>query len=125
MPTDSAQMELIAAHVRTALQSADLETYKDLLDPDVTWGAPDDSNPGCRNRHQVLAWYRGRADGVPAGVTETVVRGNKILVGLVVGPRDVADAGGSPRWQVLTVSRGLVSDIRGFEDRTSAIASMG
>ena len=40
----------------------------------MTWGAPGDANPGCRNRDQVLAWYgQGRANGVRATVTLTVV----------------------------------------------------
>ena len=49
-----------------------------------------------------------------ADVTETLVQGDRILVGLMVGNEVAADTGGSPRWQVLTVKGGLVTDIRGF-----------
>ena len=50
--------------IRAALDSADLTAIAALLDADVTWGAPDDT-PSCRNRREVLAWYRrGYAAGV-------------------------------------------------------------
>jgi hypothetical protein len=85
MATDLVQVEQLAGQVQAALQTADLTGYRELLDPNVTWGAPDDMNSGCRNRDQVLAWYRrGRAKGVRADVIETVVRNDKILVGLSV-----------------------------------------
>ena len=117
-------MEELAGQVCTALEDADLDGYRDLLDPGVTWGAPDDPRPGCRNRDQVLAWYRrGRAPGMRARVTETEVGGDRILVGLEVVGRD---ATGAPvqRWQVLTVPDGRIVDIRGFEDRATALARM-
>ena len=127
MPTDPAGMEQIAAQIRAALQSSDLLAYRDLLDPNVTWGAPDDMNSGCRNRDQVLAWYRrGRARGVRAVVTETSVFGDQILVGLTVFDRRSPSESGGPteRWQILTVRDGLVADIRGIENRTEAMSRM-
>ncbi len=127
MATDPAQMEQIAGQVQVALQTADLTGYRELLDPNVTWGAPDDMKPSCGNRDQVLAWYRsGRAKGVRANVIETVVRNEKILVGLSVfdgqSPSDSQDV--ANRWQILTVKNGLVVDIRGFEERDAAISRM-
>ena len=127
MATDLVQMEQIAGQVQAALQTADLTGYWELLDPNVTWGAPDDMKPSCRNRDQVLAWYRnGQAKGVRANVTETLVRNEKILVGLSVfdgqstsDSHDVAN-----RWQILTVRDGLVVDIRGFEERDDAVSRM-
>jgi hypothetical protein len=126
--THLVQMEQLAGQVQAALQTADLTGYWELLDPDVTWGAPDDMTPSCRNRDQVLAWYRsGRAKGARATITETVVRNEKILVGLSVfdgqsssDSNDVAN-----RRQILTVKKGLVIDIRGFEEREDAISRMG
>jgi hypothetical protein len=35
-------MEQLAGHVQAALQTADLTGYRELLDPNVTWGARDD-----------------------------------------------------------------------------------
>jgi ketosteroid isomerase-like protein len=126
--TDSSQIEQIADSIHAALQTEDLAGYRELLDPSVTWGAPDDTISGCRNRDEVLAWYRrGRANGVRADVTETVARNDKILVGLRVdGNQAAQDVGGNlHRWQVLTVHDGRITDIRGFEDRAAAIERLG
>jgi ketosteroid isomerase-like protein len=121
-------MDEMARQVRTALESADLTAFSDLLDPDVHWGAPDDAAPGCTNRQQVLTWYRrGRARGVHAAVTQLVVGGDKLLVGLkVVGNLAAAEDGAEvERWQVLTVAAGRIVDIRGFEDRVDAASCLG
>jgi ketosteroid isomerase-like protein len=118
----------IEGRIKVALESADLAAIKDLLDPDVRWGAPDDPAPGCQNRRQVMAWYqRGRQAGVRARVTEFVAHGDKILVGLnVVGsPAAEAQGGEAERWQVLTVQGERIVDIRGFDDRGEAAARAG
>ncbi len=127
MATDSDAMEQIAGQVRAALESADLSGYRELLDPNVVWAAPDDNVWGCRNRDQVIAWYRrGRAKGMRAKVTETLVKGDKILVGLDVLNTESPSESEDPalRWQILTVKNGLVVDIRGFEERADAAARM-
>jgi SnoaL-like domain len=117
-------MQHIADQVRGALESADLTAYAHLLDPDVHWGPPGDQSFGCHNRNQVLSWYqRGRDAGVRAEVTETIVSGDRILVGMRVTGRDNDD--GPDRWQVLTVRNGMVVDIAGFDDRATAAASAG
>jgi hypothetical protein len=122
-------MERLAGQVQAALQTADLTGYRELLDPNVTWGAPGDVNPACRNRDQVLAWYRrGRAKGVRADVFETMVLDDKILVGLSIldDQSSSSESGGEThRWQILTVKDGLVADIRGFEERDTAISYLG
>jgi ketosteroid isomerase-like protein len=115
-------LDELAAQIRVALEHADLDGYRELLDPAVTWGAPDDPRPACQNRDQVLAWYRrGRARGVRAKVTETEVGVDCILVGLEVGD-EAGDDSPVQRWQVLTVRNGKIVDIRGFEDRQTALA---
>lgn len=127
MATDSDGMEQIAGQVHTALESADLSGYRELLDPNVVWAAPDDDVWGCRNRDQVIVWYRrGRAKGMRANVTETLVKGDKILVGLSVLNTESPSESEDPvlRWQILTVKNGLVVDIRGFEERVDAAARM-
>ena len=115
--------EAIAEKVRIALDSADLEQFSDLLDPHVTWGAPDDPSPSCQNRSQVLKWYaNGRAAGTRAQVREVTTNDDKVLVAMTVtsvGP-EVSD-----RWQVLTVANGLVTDIRGYDDESDARAAAG
>jgi hypothetical protein len=118
-------MEAMAQKVRLALDAADVSAFSALLDPDVHWGAPDAVRPSCMNRDQVLAWYqRGRDSGTRASVSEVVVFGDRLLVGLVVRGSDAAvERGGAAlRWQVLTVRSGRVIDIVAYDDRTDAVA---
>ncbi len=127
MTGHSGVMDQLAAQVRSALEAADLDAYADLRDRGVRWGPPGDPVPQCRSRAQVLAWYRrGRDAGTRARVVETVVAGDKILVGLKVArtaaPGDDAE---SDRWQVLTVRDGRIADITGFDDRDEAAAWAG
>jgi RimJ/RimL family protein N-acetyltransferase/ketosteroid isomerase-like protein len=115
----------IAERVKTALEAADLSAFSDLLDPNVTWGAPGDRSPECQNRAQVLAWYqRGRESGTRAQVLEIVVLGDRLLVGLSVTGNSVAPAsdGTTERWQLLSLAGGRIVDIRGFQERDEAVA---
>jgi hypothetical protein len=109
----------IAARVRKALDGGDLEELSALLSPDVHWGAPGDPTPSCQNRSQVLQWYeKGRAAGRSAEVTDVVVHGTALLVGLRLND-------GNERWQVLRVGPDGITDIRGFDERASATAQLG
>ncbi len=119
-------MEQLAHLIGIALQSADLNAYRELLDPHVSWGPPDDDVSGCHNRDEVLEWYRqARDSGVRADVVETVVKGDKILVGLNVHSTPEAEGGDELRWQILEIADGRVKDIRGFEERDEAISHLG
>ena len=91
----------------------------------MRWGPPGGPSPPCQNRDQVLAWYqRGRDAGTRARVTGTLVSGDRILAGLKVTGQ-AADAGEKDRWQVLTVRRGRITSITGFDDRDEAAACAG
>jgi len=70
--------------------------------------------------------YTGCSSQVRANVTETVVHNNKILVGLsIFDAQSSLDSGGpTQRWQILTVKGGLIVDIRGFEERVTAVSRM-
>jgi ketosteroid isomerase-like protein len=117
--------EAIVGRIQAAMGSADLASFADLLAPDVHWGAPDDPDQSCRNRDQVLAWYRrGRDAGVRARVTETTVFGDNIVVGLMVTGRPAPEGAdqATQRWQVLTVGDEGVVEICGFDDRDEAVA---
>jgi ketosteroid isomerase-like protein len=110
----------IADKIRAALTSADLAGFSELLSPDVTWGAPGDPNPTCRNRNQVMNWYRrGWEAGTRATVIEVSIHDSQLLVGMMVN-REGEQA---ERWQVLEVGPDGVRDIRGYEDRASAAAA--
>jgi len=62
-----------------------------------------------------------------AVVTEVTPGTGALLVGLdVTGTPAAHQAGGAaPRWQVLTVRDGRITDIRGFADRAPAAAHAG
>ena len=125
MDTDEA-MARVADGVRTALESADLDAFADLLDPHVTWGAPSDPSPPCQNRNQVLAWYRqGRADGRRAHVLDVTTHDDKILVAMTVTDRHHPSGHEHARWQVLTVANNRIIDIRGYDDQTAAATAAG
>ena len=117
----------IAAQVRNALDGADLDAFADLLDPHVTWGAPGDPSPPCQNRQQVLAWYRqGRADGRRAHVLDVTAHDDKVLVAMTVtAGNEHPGQAAADRWQVLTVTEGRVTDIRGYDDENEARAAAG
>lgn len=115
------------AQIRLALDSDDPRAFADLLDPNVTWGAPGDPQPSCRNRNQVLGWYeRGRADGRRARVLQMTRHGNKVLVATKVtsGERSEVDAE-VDRWQVLTITADRICDIRGYDDELEATRAVG
>ena len=121
-------MEGLARQVRIALDAADLSSFSELLDPDVTWGAPGARRPSCRNRDQVLAWYqRGRQAGVRAQVSDVSILDDRLLISLTVrGAPAAEDHGGAAlRWQVLTVRDGRIVDIVGFDDREDAVSHAG
>ena len=116
-------MDEVAGLVRNALAAEDLSAFTELLDPEVTWGAPDARNPSCQNRNQVLAWYqRGRDAGVRGSLYDVEVLGDRLLVSMSVrGTENARERGGAAlRFQVLTVRRGKVVDIVGFDDKTEA-----
>ena len=121
MPDD----ELLAS-IRAAWESADLDAVTALLAPDVTWGAPGDPRPACQSREQVRSWYeRSFNRGVRGSVVEVCRVGEHVVVGLLVTGNDDAEAYGGQveRWQVLAIRDGLIGDIRGYEDRGSAVAA--
>jgi len=132
MADDSSACEVPAAlieRVRFALESADLDAIRNLLDPGARWGSPDGPNDAdCRNRDQVMAWWAsGRTAGARAVVTELTAGPGTLLVGLeVTGSPAAREAGGAvERWQVLTVRGHRIADIRGFDDRRAAAARAG
>ena len=121
----TAGIDETAVLVRKALAAEDLSAFADLLDPEVTWGAPGSRNPSCKNRNQVLAWYqRGRDAGVRGSVYDVEILGDRLLVSMSVrGTENANERGGAAlRVQVLTVRSGKVVDIVGFDDKSEALS---
>ncbi len=125
MSGHSRSINQVAKELRLAYETADISILGELLDEKVTWGAPGDQSPPCKNRQQVLTWYqRGMASGASANVTDVDVIGNQILVGLVVrGTPGAREQGGhAARWQVFEVGDGHVVEIVGFDEKSEAVA---
>jgi ketosteroid isomerase-like protein len=118
-------MDEVAEQVKKALVAEDVTAFADLLDPNVTWGAPGARHPTCQNRSQVVAWYqRAQEAGVRGSVFDIDVLGDRLLVSTSVrGTEGARERGGtSLRYQVLTVRDGLVVDIVGFDDKADALS---
>ena len=115
----------VAGLVRQAMSAEDLPAFGELLDPDVTWGAPGARSPSCKNRDQVLTWYqRGRDAGVRASVHDVEVLGDRLLVSMTVSGTESAEqrGGASLRVQILTVEDGRIVDIVGFDGKDEALS---
>lgn len=117
--------QVLLDRIRAALDSGEVSRFADLLAPDVTWGAPGSNNPPCKSDRDVIRWYkRGFDRGIRGRVIEVSPFGDNVLIGMMVTGNPAAENGGQvERWQVLAVSEGLVKDIRGYEDRASAVAA--
>ncbi|MGD0054623.1 MAG: nuclear transport factor 2 family protein [Acidimicrobiales bacterium] len=112
-----------ANRLKIALEGADVDAFAQLLDPNVRWGPPDAPSPPCRNKEQVLSWYRSAAsEGARAQVVEMDVIGDRVVVELLVQRAAKGTPRGepSPRWQVYTLRDGLIVDIVGFDTRSEA-----
>ena len=100
--------------VREALESGGLEPHPDLLAPDVVWVG---RYPGelCRNRDEVLEMFRrARENGIEAKPE-------------IVWERDetfVVDPHLDGRHHVIVLADDLVSEVRVYPDRRSALAAV-
>jgi ketosteroid isomerase-like protein len=115
----------LAEQVKKALAAGDVSAFANLLDPNVTWGAPGARKPTCKNRSQVLNWYqRAQASGVRGSALDVEVIGDRLLVSLVVRGTEGARARGGTAlgYQVYTVRGGRIVDIVGFDDKADALA---
>ena len=114
--------EALARQLKGLLEGGDFDALEGVLDPDVTWAAPDYPDDGCHNRSEVLAWWRAAYEaGARAEVTGVEVHGDGLLVSLRVSGR----AGGSgDRFQALTVGPRGVTSIAGFESHAEALSRL-
>jgi ketosteroid isomerase-like protein len=113
----------VAAGLRAAYESADLDALGELLHPDVRWGGDEDTPDTCHNRSDVLAWYRRSYEsGMRATVTEALTGPDAVLLALRVSGRAPGDA--TVVHQVFRLTDGLVADIRGYPERELALARL-
>jgi hypothetical protein len=120
-------MDTMAARIRAALNARDLDAFRALIAEDARWGegGPDDERT-CQNRDEIISNYeRLLHQGVRGTVTETSTgpRGVVCLVE-IEWPDDVPNRRGPVLYQVFLVSDGLVTHIKGTDDRDLAIATI-
>jgi hypothetical protein len=108
----------IARHVEAAYRTLDLELLGSLLHPDVRWSGQ------CSNKADVLDWYRRlMSDGTHAIVESIEVDRDAVVMGLkVAGQAEGArPAPAELVFQVFTVDKDEIVEIRGYPDRLSAL----
>jgi ankyrin repeat protein len=112
-------LEDIARHLEAAYGSLDLDLLGSLLHPDVRWSGQ------CNTSAEVLDWYRRLlADGTQATVESVEVDRDAVVIGIrVAGTAEgTRPAPVELVFQVFTVDRDEIVEIRGYPDRTSALA---
>jgi hypothetical protein len=123
----AAPMESMAARIRTALNARDMDAFRALIADDARWGegGPDDART-CQNRNDIIATYKRLLhQGVRGTVTETMT-GSRGVVCLVEieWPDDAPNGRGATLYQVFLVNGGLVTHIKGTDDRDLALATV-
>jgi len=111
-------MAEIARHLETACLERDLDLLGSLLHPQVRWTGL------CRDRTQVLDWYAALlAEGTTASVRSAHVDRDAVVLGLTMTRRAEGARPAPPQqlYQVFTVDRGQIVEIRGYPDRNSAL----
>jgi glyoxalase/bleomycin resistance protein/dioxygenase superfamily protein len=125
--TDPDESELVAARLRTAIQSGDIAAFGAVLDDNVRWGGEADTPETCHNRAQVVERLSAqRAAGMETEILEVVPARDAVLLGLNV-KRPVHGGFARERtiYQVLKVRDRRVVDIRGYGSRAQAAAQAG
>ncbi|HVC74886.1 MAG TPA: ankyrin repeat domain-containing protein [Candidatus Micrarchaeaceae archaeon] len=109
----------VAQHLETAYRDLDLDLLASLLHPLVRWTGL------CEDRTQVLDWYRGlQAGGTVATVEGVEVDRDAVLLSLSVARQAEGACSAPPErlYQVFMVEDEQVVQIRGYPDRSSALA---
>ena len=102
-----------------ALSASAPLAFDDVLADDATWGSPHDPTRFCRDRSEVLGWYRrGLRAGVRARVIQMQVSDEFVVIGLEIlgGAADPIE-----QWQVLVVEDDKITRIVGFDDGGTAM----
>ena len=78
----SAELVETARRGYEAARRGDLDTMRELLDPDVKWyGAGASTDSGCQNRKQALQWMgRGRRQGPIGELVDVIDAGERVVV---------------------------------------------
>ena len=101
----------VAAALSHALARREPEAVAPLLDAEVRWGGPQETDETCHGRAEVLDFYsRLLANGVDFKVRDTEVAGDRIRLRVDVASA-AGDGGGVEQSMVLSVRNGLIVDV--------------
>ena len=120
-------MEALATQLRTAFNARDIDTFRGLLADDARWGNDPDAPSSCHSRAEIVAHFkRLLADGVRASITETTTgpRGIACLVEVQWPDPKNAPLDRFSFYQVYAVTDGLITEIQGHDDESSALAAI-
>lgn len=121
LPEPSGALSELAESLRIAYDTVDLDRFSRLLDPDVTWGG---GPMGCRNREEVIGWYRESIDrGTRGAVTRVVQPDERTLIAEVTfwAPgQGTTPLPPEVRYQRLEVHEGRITAITGYPSMAQA-----
>jgi len=117
----------MAADLRTAFNTRDIDAFSSLLAEDARWGDEPESPTTCRGRVEIVAHLtRLLGQGVHASIAETTTGPRGIACLLEVdwrGPEQ-AQPDRHRLYQVYFVTDGLITEIQGYDDRESALTAI-
>ena len=107
----------IARHLAVAYRSLDHELLDSLLHPEVRWSG------NCNSKAEVLEWYRRLlVDGTRATVESLEVDRDAVVMGIgVAGQAEERARRPEHLFQVFSVDKNEIVEIRGYPDRSSAL----
>jgi hypothetical protein len=121
-------MAAMAARLRDAINTRDMDAFRALIAEDARWGegGPDDLRT-CHDRNEIIATYKRLLEqGVRGTVTETTTGpGGVACLVEIDWPDDASNRRGPLLYQVFLVTGGLITRIRGCDDRDLALAAIG
>jgi hypothetical protein len=119
-------MEMMAARIRIAFNSQDMDAFRSLIAEDAKWGEDPDHPNTCHNRNDIIATYqRHLVQGVRGHVAETTVGPSGVMCLLEIEWPDPDHAARGPSFfQVFVVRDRLITKIEGHDDRELALASI-
>jgi ketosteroid isomerase-like protein len=118
-------MTVLAEQIRSAFAARELAVFGALLADDARWG-DDDTPNACRSRRDVLATYeRLLGEGVTGQVAETATGPGGVVCRLDVSWPEGSDSERrSTLYQAYLVRDGRIVEIRGYDDRESALEAI-
>ncbi len=101
----------------------DLDTLRDLLDPEVKWHGGDPSS-GCRNRSEALEFMRRARSRAPlAELVDVVDAGERVVV--IVRGRDAGEGPAQPSANLTTFRAGKAVEMVHYPDVEDALTAAG